>query len=358
MSQTKVVSWLAMMVLVGLIIIAAVRHAQKPRVMILHSYDPEYVWTREVNIGLNRVIDDWQDFEVNWYYMDTKKHSQPSMLEKAGALARQAVRQARPDILIAIDDNAQKYVGKYFVDDPNVNIVFAGVNFSVEPYGYIDSKNVTGIYEYKQLDAVKEIIQTIEREKTYSKKKPSNAIGAEKELQPRLLYVLDPSTTLQIERVYIDSFKWEPIDYIGSIEAKNFEDWKQIIIQNSHLADYIMVANYRKLSVSSIDSRLVDPKSVMSWTEANSPIPVIGVNMFNVEDGAMLSIGASGIEQGEVAANLAEQIISEKIPAGQIEVLVNKQYVVSFSKEALKKRNISLPKIYETFSHATALSKD
>jgi len=357
MSQTKT-SWLALIVLLGLIIIAVVHHANKPRVMILHSYDPGYIWTREVDIGLHRVVDNWQDFTVSWYYMDTKRHSDPIMLEKAGAIARQAVKQTRPDVLIAIDDNAQKYVGKYFVDDPSINIVFAGVNRTVEPYGYIGSKNVTGIYEHKQLDAVKEIIQAIEREKSLSKKKSLSEVDLEKQAKPRLLYILDPSATLQNERVAIDSYPWEPIDYIGSIRANNFAHWKEIILENSQYADYIMIANYRKLPVSSIESRFVDPKQVMSWTDASSPVPVIGVNMFNVEDGAMLSIGASAIEQGEVAANMTKQIIEQKIQAGQIDMRLNKQYVVSFRKEALSKRDIFLPKVYETFTHATARYKE
>jgi len=52
-----------------------------------------------------------------------------------------------PDVLIAVDDNAQKYAAKYFVNHPRIKIVFSGINGSVQPYGYDTANNVTGILE-------------------------------------------------------------------------------------------------------------------------------------------------------------------------------------------------------------------
>lgn len=38
-------------------------NADRPRVMVLHSYSPKYVWTREVDTGIRRALkgQDWID---------------------------------------------------------------------------------------------------------------------------------------------------------------------------------------------------------------------------------------------------------------------------------------------------------
>ena len=43
MRQIKAASWLGVVILIGLIISAVVFRAHKPRVMIVHSYNPEYL---------------------------------------------------------------------------------------------------------------------------------------------------------------------------------------------------------------------------------------------------------------------------------------------------------------------------
>ncbi len=55
--------------------------------------------------------------------------------------------------MIAIDELGQSLAVKYFINDPDMKIVFAGVNGSNEPYGYGKANNVTRIYERKQLKA-------------------------------------------------------------------------------------------------------------------------------------------------------------------------------------------------------------
>ncbi len=94
----------------------------------------------------------------------------------------------------------------------------------------------------------------------------------------------------------IDGYDCSPIRYSGSVVAKSFEQWKQIIFQKDALFDYIIVANYRNLSVNGTIT-YKDPKIVMAWTEKHCAVPVIGINSFNVEDGAMISIGVSSFKQ-------------------------------------------------------------
>lgn len=332
---------LSVMFLAIMLITAVIFNISKPRVLILQSYDSEYPWTRDIDVGLNRIARNWTNYSVTRHYMDTKKNSDAQSLERTGIIARQTIKRYAPHVLIAIDDLAQQLAAQYFVNDPQIQIVFAGVNGSVESYGYDTAMNVTGIFEKKQLHAVKETILALE-----SKKKISNP-------NPKIIYVLDASASLQQDRSLIDNYNWLPVNYSGSYVAENYLNWQQIIEEESGKVDYIIVANYRKLPQTEKAKIFANPEEVMSWTDKHSKVPVIGINSFNVEDGAAISVGVSPFEQGTVAAKMAETILEKKIKANKIPMVESKQYIVAIRESSLKMKHMQLPKIYEAFGRAT-----
>ncbi|CAK0767007.1 ABC-type uncharacterized transport system, periplasmic component [Gammaproteobacteria bacterium] len=133
----------------------------KPRLLILQSYHRDYAWTRDVDTGIRRILDDKRHYATRWFYMDTKRHPWPDYRKNVGQAARRLIEQWQPDVVLAVDDDAQEYVMKYYVDDPHIRIVFAGVNGEVTPYGYDRANNVTGILERKELQAVKEALSLV-----------------------------------------------------------------------------------------------------------------------------------------------------------------------------------------------------
>ena len=50
-------------------------NGERPRVLVLHSYATNYVWTREINVGLERVLGNQSWINVRYHYMNTKKKS-------------------------------------------------------------------------------------------------------------------------------------------------------------------------------------------------------------------------------------------------------------------------------------------
>jgi len=217
----------------------------------------------------------------------------------------------------------------------------AGINGSAEPYGYNRAQNVTGIFEHKLLRAVKEAIMVLESKKDVPSPTPS------------LAYVLDPSPSLTRGRDNIDTYPWHPVAYKGSVIARDYPDWQAIVQKLGSQVDYLIVANYRKLHTAGPDSPYADPREAMAWTEKHSKAPVIGINSFNVEDGAMISIGVSPFEQGETAAAMAQEILTRNIRAGQIPMKQNSQYIVAMRESSLQLRSLALPAIYEAFGRAT-----
>ncbi|MEO5356084.1 MAG: hypothetical protein H7844_02155 [Nitrospirae bacterium YQR-1] len=352
MIKKQIIFVLAIVFLLSSTAVVLYSSMTKPIVLIIHSYDTEYAWSRDITVGLQRVLKKHPNYSVKWYYMDLKNHNEPAFKRKTGILARQAVDRWQPKVLILIDDDASELVGKYYVNNPKVNIVFAGLNGDYAPYGYDKAVNVTGILEHKQFHAMKEIIETIEKS---SKLNSNTGKGQGTKAPVKIMYIADPSKSLAIDKKYIDAYNWSPFKYLGSYVADNYEQWKKYVLEAGKNADYILIANYRTLKRTNQAGlqELVHPNEVVKWTDENSKVPVLGLNLFNVEDGCMLSVGVSPFEQGEVAANMAVDIIDNHKSPRDIPIRLNTQFVVAMRKGMLTARGITLPEVYEVFARST-----
>ena len=344
-------------------LIGAIVHvnANRPHLLVLHSYDTDYVWTREINIGIDRVLRDQSWIQVKYHYMDTKRKSDDEHLRRAGIAARKTIEDTQPDVVIAFDDYAQKHAGSFFVNHEKIKIVFAAVNGGVESYNYIGASNVTGVYERKPVAAIKEAIILL-----------GNAVGKHAS-DGHLLHaamVADSTLSARRDADYLKSYDWDPLRFLGSHHVKDFEGWKKAILSVAKTADYILVGGYRGLKRrpdilvggyrglkrrpdSGPKEKFVPPNEVMKWTEENSPVPVIGINVFNTEDGAMLSVGVSPYEQGGLAAKMARSIIDDGKAPSAIPYVTSEQYVVSLRRSALERRKLAVPKIFDAFARAT-----
>ncbi|MCF8199476.1 MAG: hypothetical protein K9J42_11970 [Sulfuritalea sp.] len=312
----------------------------RPRVFVLHSYGPDYTWTRDVSIGLKRVLDTKAFYSIRWHNMDLKRYPWPEFKQSAGLRARRAIEGFDPDVLIAVDDDAQKYAAKYFTDHPRTKVVFAGLNGGIEPYGYDKASNVTGVLERKQVIAVRQAIF-------------DSGIKGPGGAPARVLLIGDSSESVKSDMEHLSRFDWKPLTLVGVKLASTFEDWQRLVHEANGTADIVITTNYRKLTRSKNSRELVPAAEIVRWTEANSHIPLIGTNGFFVEDGGMMAIGTSGYEQGEVAAKMAVQIIDAGVSPKSIPIASTSQFVVYLRPPLLKQHNIKLPPLYESFARAT-----
>ncbi len=317
---------------------AVIFNANKPTLLVLHSYGEDYVWAREVSVGLRRVLDDATGINVHFHHMHTKRFNDQDALRRAGIAAREAIERLDPDVLLAVDDYAQSLAARYYVDDPKLKIVFAGLNGGVAPYGYDQARNVTGILERKPARALKEVLLSMARDRGIA--------------QPRALYLADSGYSAERDAEHLAAFDWGELDYRPARFVGDFEAWQQTVKALSGELDFLLVGGYRKLHRSADDHTLTPASEVMGWTEAHATMPVIGMNVFNTEDGATLSVGVSPYEQGEWAANAALEILGGKSPE-RIAMVESSQYVVAVRKSSMERRGLMLPTIYEAFARAT-----
>lgn len=307
----------------------------KPRVLILHSYALNYSWVNDINEGLMRVLAG-KPYSIKYYYLDTKRHPWPEFKEKAGRMARQMIASWNPSIIVAIDDNAQQLAGRYYVNDPEKVVVFAGVNGTLENYNYNHASNVTGIFERIPYEAIKEVfVQILPKE------------------YKRIVHISDASPTSRFVTEELRRFSWEPFDLFESIECRTFKEWKDAIMRVKGKADVLLITHYHTISRSAKDKSIVPSQEIIQWTEKHAELPDIGCWGFYVEDGGMLAVGVSPYEQGEVAANMVVQIIEKGTPAKDIPTKKTRQYVIYASASKLKQHHIKLPEVYEAFARAT-----
>jgi ABC-type uncharacterized transport system substrate-binding protein len=307
-----------------------------PRILIIHSYNLDYSWSADMDKSLHNVLDK-TPYEIKWAFMDTKNHPDKAYIQKSGAEMRDLVDDFAPDVLILLEDNAQKQIGEYYLNHDDINIVFAGVNNTTAAYGYDKAVNVTGILERVKYNSFKGI--------TFHLLPPN---------KHRLFLISDKSVTATNMTKEVKSIPWKPLELIGNAQAKTFDDWKKAVKEAEKIADVLLVAQYATIRVSDTDSRIMEPKKIIDWTLKNSTLFSIGFWGFFVTDGGLLAAGPSPYEHGETAAQMAIKIIKDNIHANKIKTRENKNYVMYMRREdeVIKYRlqGLDLPIIYDAYA--------
>ena len=115
----------------------------------ISSYHQGYAWSDGVERGLLRTLEG--HCEVTSFNMDAKRNKDQASIQRAVTKARQLIDSVQPDVVIASDDVASKYLIVPHYKDADIPFVFCGVNWTVEQYGYPFS-NVTGMIEVAAIE--------------------------------------------------------------------------------------------------------------------------------------------------------------------------------------------------------------
>lgn len=312
----------------------------KPKILVLHSYTPAYSWSYDINQAIIRALDD-EAVDSSYHFMATKDAT-AGQKRRAQKIAHRRIADFAPDIILAVDDNASALVAKEYVGDAAIDIVFAGINGSVQPYGYDGARNVTGIYERKPVGALVELINIM------------NRYGGE---SSAAVFLSDRSVSAKRDADYMGDADWgRSVDYRGHLATDNFVEWQEIVRDLPADVDYLLVGAYRHLKRAPDSEQLARPAEIAEWTVQNAGKIVIGLNVFNSQDGVPVSVGVSPYEQGEVAANLALEVIKTGRPAGDFEHAHPTQYFISMNAPAIQNSELyrDMPALLEAFARSTS----
>jgi len=274
--------------------------AQRKRVFVLNSYHPGFFWSDNVMRGVQSVIDPEGDVDLVIEYLDTKRHINKEYLQSYADLLKKKYQNERFDILISTDDNALDFMLRYRDElFPGVTLVFSGIN-KLEPERTEGYSKVFGFTENLR---VKDTLDV--------------ALGLQADARD-IYFVADKSSS---SAAMLDKARDAEAHYKGRL---NFH-------YLTGLPPAELVSRLRGLSKDAIviyliyvrinEGQAISLKTSNRLVAENSPAPVYVTWGYRPGYGIVGGRIASGFVQGEMAANLAMQIVqtgsTEGIPRWQ-----------------------------------------
>jgi len=129
------------------------------RCLYVSSYHAGYVWNDDIEEAMNKVLHG--QCEIKRFYMDGKRNLAPEFAQKKGLEAKKLIEAWKPDVVIAADDNAARYLVMPHLKNSTIPVVFCGINWTVEPYG-LPYSNTTGMVEIGPVEPLaKEVRQVV-----------------------------------------------------------------------------------------------------------------------------------------------------------------------------------------------------
>ena len=322
----------------------------KPRVLIVHSYDNGFRWSAKQNEGiiegLKRGGHDEDEYELRVVYMDVRiNFTTAEQIQARAEIALRTIEEFMPQLVFLTDDTAVEEVAVPYIEDhpdSGISFVFSGFNGdpSQLPVTTLERPGIklTGTLERipftEGLEASRRVFLPATHAVIFADDSPSSGTVVE-----------------SFRRSLSDDGAEYPLEVVDFIQISTFEEWKQKVAQYRDEADVIGVVNYHRLKDPS--GNIVLPKDVVKWTVENSRIPVFGLISDWSADGLVMSFGNSGFETGAFVGRRGAQILNG-VDAGTMPIVDPYQYEMNFNTTTIEKEDIDIPpeeleKASETF---------
>ena len=114
---------------------ASSANAGTKKVLYIDSYHAEYEPSMIMHKAVSSVLEP-AGVEIKFVYMDAKRQKSDELLRIAALSIKSVIEKWEPDIVLAADDAASKYLVMPYYKDADLPFVFIGVNWDVKQYGY------------------------------------------------------------------------------------------------------------------------------------------------------------------------------------------------------------------------------
>jgi ABC-type uncharacterized transport system substrate-binding protein len=264
------------------------------KVVFVDSYHEGYAWSDGVVSGIHEGLDN-TGVELKIIRLDTKQNPSVEFGQAAGESAWAEIQAFKPDVVIACDDNAQKYLVVPFLKGSSTPVVFAGINWDASAYGYTEVSNVTGVVEVELPNQVFELL------KGYAKGERVGYIS------------IDTETERKIAGIYNERF------FDGQMKiywVKTQDEFKEAFITVQQEVDILFIGN-------NAGSDQWDEAEMKQFIQDNIKIPTASINDW-MAPYTLLTLAKSAKEQGDLASVAVLSILDGTSPA-QIPWVENKK---------------------------------
>jgi ABC-type uncharacterized transport system substrate-binding protein len=263
------------------------------KILFIDSYHEGYAWSDSVITGVHSILNN-TGIDLKIVHMDTKRNPSTEFATTAGQQVKAEIDAFKPDVVIASDDNAQKYVIVPFYKGTNLPVIFDGVNWDASAYGYPTS-NVTGILEVELPG------QLVDQLKPYAK-------------GTRIGYLTVDSET---ERKVVDTYNQRFFNgQMKTYWVKTMDEFKKAYLQAQTEVDILFMGN-------NAGSDRWDDTEMAQFVLDNGTIPSGSINDW-MAPFSLVTLAKVPAEQGEWAAKAALRILDGTKPT-DMPVVENKK---------------------------------
>lgn len=262
------------------------------KVLHVMSYHLPWEWTETQLNGFKDALRG-MNVEYRVIQMDAKRLSSEQWKQQIGAEARNAIDTWKPDLVFTGDDDAQKYVARYYVNS-RMPIVFCAVNANPSLYGFTGSSNVAGVCEPIHFVQTVELLRQIAPDVR------------------RIAIITDTGSMWGpiIEMMKMNEDKL-PADMriTGYYVCNTFEEYKAQVTECHRTADALGMLGVFEFKDS--DGANTPLETVQEWTVRNSSLPDFSFWKDRIDKGTLCAVTVSGYAQGYEAGKIARGILSE-----------------------------------------------
>ncbi len=293
---------------------SGIAQADDPRCLLLYSYHPGYEWNDGIDRGATQVLEG--ECEIRRFFLDSKRNKSPEWIEQKAAEAVALIESWKPDVVIAADDNASKYVVVPYLKGGDLPILFCGVNWEAKRYGF-PASNVTGMVEVSPIiPLIKVGIQVAAGRKTEAHFIAADVVTEQKEFT-------------RFER----EFAQRGIKLIPHL-VEDFEQWKSAYRKAQHPREVLVLSNNAGI-------RNWDQRAAERWVQRHSRVFTVTVNPW-MSRLSHITMGKVAEEQGIWSGQKALDILrGEDIRS--IAMTTNKQWKLDANRQLLEKNGFRLP---------------
>jgi len=278
------------------------------KIVFVDSYHQGYAWSDGIESGIHAVLDA-TGVDLKIVRLDTKQNPDEAFGKTAGSNAKSEIEAFNPDVVIACDDNAQKYLVVPYLKGTNQPVVFCGVNWDATVYGY-PTGNVTGMVEIELPDQLVELL------KSYSNGE-------------RLGYL---SIDTETERKIADTYNQRFFDgQMQTYWVTTQDEFKEAFLVAQEEVDILFMGN-------NAGSDTWDEAAMQQFILENTAIPTGSINDW-MAPFSLLTLAKSSKEQGEWAAQAALSIL-DGTPVTDIAVAQNKKGEIIVNLELADQLNV------------------
>lgn len=250
------------------------------KIFFIDSYHTGYNWSDGIYRGIKNVLSE-TDVEFEMYQMDSKRNPSAEYIENVALDVKRRIDEWQPDVVIACDDNAFRYVVMPHYKNADIPIVFCGINWDVSRYDDAPYSNTVGMIEISMIE------QLYGSLKKYS---GGNSVG---------LLSGDTYTDNKNVGYYEGLFE---IDQ--AVLVKDVVEWKKAFVELQKSVDFLILANNQNIENW-------NNSDVEKFVYENVEIPIGSINIWMIPY-SVLVFSTVPEEQGEYSAQTALDILDGK----------------------------------------------